>query len=687
MQLIIAEKPSVANSIAKILGANALKEGYYQGENTLVTWCIGHLVTLAPAEAYNPNYEKWDLADLPIIPEKFQFRVTEGKEKQFGTVKQLLHRPDVEVVINACDAGREGELIFRQVYNFVGCTKPVKRLWISSMEDMAIQEGFQNLKDGHEMENLYQSALCRSMADWIVGINASRLFSCLYKQSLNVGRVLSPTLSMVAERNAEISAFQSVPFYQVLLNCGEFSFTSPRISDKAQAEQQLQAIQGQSVIIQNVTGQEKVDNPPKLYDLTTLQREANRFLGFTAQQTLDYAQALYEKKLVTYPRTDSRYLTREMEYSLEHLSDVVHKFLNISVVGYHPRTDTVVDSTKVSDHHAIIPTQGLEHGGTEKLTHGEREILKLICTRLLSAMSEPCVYYETNISAQCGGEIYTTKGKTVLNQGYRLYESQGLKSDNNILPMTAVGEVMELDEATIWEGHTSPPKQFTEDTLLSAMERAGREEEVEAEFCGIGTPATRAATLEKLVAVNLMARQGTGKNQKLVPTAKGHALITILPDSVKSPLMTADWEEKLKAIEQGTLSSQDFMWEIVGLITNLVATYEEVTNATALFPSQFATVGTCPRCGKNVVDTQKAYSCEDKGCAFILWKDNRFFTLKGKKITETIAKEILTTGKTFLKDCKSEKTGKTYDCTIFLDDKGGKYVDFRMEFVNKGEKK
>lgn len=685
MTLIIAEKPSVATAIAKVLGANTKKEGYFEGENTLVSWCVGHLVSLAPAESYNPNYSKWKLADLPIIPSAFQFEVLSGKEKQVKILDNLCHRNDVDIVVNACDAGREGELIFRLVYDCICCEKPIKRLWISSMEDKAIRDGFENLIEGTKMENLYQSALCRAKADWIVGINSSRLFSCLYHQSLNIGRVMSPTLALIVQRNAIISAFQSTPFYHVELDCGGLSLLSEKFQKKEQADGVQVACQGQAVTITTVEQEEKSKKPPSLYDLTLLQREANRKLGFTAQQTLDYLQSLYEQKIVTYPRTDSKFLTEDMEHGLRELCDIAQRVLGLTVEGYSPNTKAVVNNQKVTDHHAVIPTVGLQNFDVQKLPHGEREVLNLIATRLLSAMGDPHRYSETIITATCGGETFKTKGKTILDQGYLQFEKDegDCGADH---PLLSLGDQLEQTAIKIKEGKTSPPKQYTEDTILSAMERAGREEEIEQEFCGIGTPATRSSILEKLVSVNLLQRQGKGKTQSLVPTEKGHALITILPESVQSPLMTSDWEQKLKEIEDGNLTSEEFMSEICDLMTSLVRNYEVVKDSQILFPSKYPPIGTCPRCGKNVVDTNKAFSCEDRECGFVLWKDNKFFTLKRKSITEKIAKDLLTRGKTNLKGCHSEKTGKTYDCVVLLDDDGGKYVNFKMEFVKKGEK-
>ncbi len=688
MKLIIAEKPSVASTIAKVLEAKTRCDGYVEGNGYIISWCIGHLVELAQPEAYGSQLAKWDIKDLPILPTKFEFVVSDGKTEQMAVLLGLMNRDDVTEVVNGCDAGREGELIFRLVYNFAQCKKPMTRLWISSMEDSAIEHGFQTLKQGSEMENLYHSALCRSQADWIVGMNASRLFSCLYNQPLNVGRVMSPTLSMIVERSAQITAFQSKPFYNVVLKCGEnpsFHLHSQRFDQKAQAEAVLNAC-GDEVKIQNVQEQEKSKNPPKLYDLTTLQREANRKQGFTAQQTLDYVQSLYEKKLCTYPRTDSKFLTEDMEHTLSDLSGVAQKVLGLNKEGFIPNTNSVINNSKVTDHHAIIPTSGLENCDIETLALGEREIVKLLCTRLLSAMSEPHKYTETVVTALCGDTTFTAKGKTVLLQGYLAFEQSEKEEQEETLPKVTTGDTLKKLEGTLKEGKTSPPKQYTEDTILSAMERAGREEDVDTEFCGIGTPATRAGIIEKLVSVQLIQRQTAGKTKHLVPTEKGIALSTVLPESLQSPLLTGGWEEKLKEVEEGSMTATQFMDDISSMISDIVATYEKVPQSEKLFPSRYASIGTCPRCGKDVVDTKKAYSCEDRDCGFVLWKENKFFSNKGKELTEKLAKELLAKGKITLKGCKSEKSSKTYDCYVLLDDDGGKFVNFKLEFINNKKK-
>ncbi len=676
MELIIAEKPSVAEQIAKILGVTEKKQGYFEGNQCLVSWCIGHLVALAPAEAYNPDYEKWSMAHLPIIPEIFQFVPTEGKEQQLRTLSNLLNRGDVSTVINACDSGREGELIFRLVYDFADCKKPTKRLWISSMEDSAIREGFDTLKEGKEMENLYQSALARAKADWLIGINATRLFSCLYKQTLNVGRVISPTLSMVAERNEEITLFKSTPFYFSEIECGGFSFTSPRVSSKQEANSLVEQVKSQSLTVKSVEKKERIQKTPLLYDLTTLQREANRKLGFSAQQTLNYLQSLYEKKVLTYPRTDSNYITPDMEETLLEVIDIAMDKLELDS---EPPTNTqnVIDSKKVTDHHAIIPTLSLGKISLENLPYGEREILSLVLYRTLQAVSEVYRYEETVVTVESDEHSFSTTGSTVLSQGYKVFD-QGIKATDCILPKTQEGNILKVTKAKVKEGKTTPPKQYTEDTILYAMEHCTENQ-------GIGTAATRAKALEKLVEVQMLERKGEDKTKFLIPTAKGHALATVLPDSVKSPSTTALWEEKLLLIEKGQLKPEVFMEEITENLKELVSTYQVTEEKSSNFPSQYQVIGSCPRCGKDVVEYPKLFACLDQECAFALWKNNRFFTSKRKNLTLKVAQDLLTTGKTRLSGCHSEKTGNQYDCIVVLDKSEGKTVNFTMEFEKKGE--
>ena len=695
MNLVIAEKPSVAQSIAAVIGATNRKDGYMEGSGYLVSWCVGHLVELAPADVYDEKYAKWTYHDLPILPATWQYAVANGKEKQLKILRELMSRADVDIVTAATDAGREGELIFRLVYNHCNCKKPIKRLWISSMEESAIAEGFENLKDGAEYERLYQSALCRSQADWIVGINATRLFSVLYHQTLNVGRVVSPTLAMLVERESAISSFVPKPFYTVQLDCDGFVLSGKRLSDKAAAEALCKACDGQSVTIESVESKEKTENPPKLYDLTTLQREANRMFGFTAQQTLDYTQSLYEKKLVTYPRTDSRFLTTDMMESTPAVVKTAAKIFSFgNTLELSINMEQVTDNSKVSDHHAIIPTMAVSSSKLAELPAGERDILSLIALRLICAVGKNCVYGETIITAQCGSNLFTAKGRMVLDEGFKaaewlfrstLKEKQERETGDSektaALPSIDQGKVFSSTKATIKEGKTTPPKHFTEDTLLSAMETAGIEDMPEdVERKGIGTPATRAGILEKLIKTELAERKGDKKTKYLLPTHKGVSLITILPEAIQSPQLTAEWEGKLKLVERGELSADTFMQGITDMTDTLVKTYEVIKGGNVLFPSDREAIGICPRCGGNVVENKKGFACENRDCGFALWKENKFFTAKKKALTKAVATELLKKGKVKLTGCFSEKTGKTYDAIVLLDDTGGKYVNFKMEF-------
>lgn len=684
MQLVIAEKPSVAQGISKVLGATSRRDGYTEGNGYIVSWCVGHLIELAPADCYDEKYAKWRYEDLPILPDHWQYNVSNSTKKQFDVLKKLLKDSRVDTVICATDAGREGELIFRLVYEKAGCKKPIKRLWISSLEDTAIQNGFQNLKDGNEYDSLYQAALCRAKADWIVGINATRLFSVLYGQTLNIGRVMSPTLAMICERDANISVFKPEPFYTVHLTCNGFSLIGDKLTDKAQAMEVLKACDGQDVTIESVEQKEKTEKPPKLYDLTTLQREANKLLGFTAEQTLQYAQSLYEKKYITYPRTDSRFLTEDMAGGIPVLAKAMAGFFMSEAAELPVNTAQVIDNTKVSDHHAIIPTMSVKGLDLQSLAYGERETLLLLVIRLLVAVGDTHHYAETVITAKCGGFAFAAKGKTVTQDGFkavqRLYKGEQAKEEKDqALPKITEGESLTA-KAELKEGKTSPPKPFTDDTLLSSMENANKAE-TDAERKGIGTPATRAGILEKLIKSGLAERKGDKKTKYFTATHKGTALITVLPEQVQSPLMTAEWEEKLKLVEHGKLPPDAFLSEIVDMTSALVKTYEMIKGADALFPSERESVGKCPRCGSAVTENKKGFCCSDRACGFAIWKENRFFTAKKKTVTKAIVTELLKSGKVPLKGCYSEKTGKTYDCVAVLDDTGGQFVNFKAEFA------
>ena len=692
--LIVTEKTSTAQSISKALGITKRRTGYLEGGNYLVSWCVGHLVELAPPGSYDPKLVKWSKADLPILPKTWQYLVSPGTQKQFEILCSLMARPDVDQLICATDAGREGELIFRLVYYQCGCTKPFTRLWISSMEDAAIRDGFAHLKPSTEYDALYKAALCRERADWLVGINATRLFSCLHGVTLNVGRVMTPTLAMTVEREAAIAAFKPEPFYIIQLQTGGCMASSERFKEKAQAEELLAECRKSSrALVQKSERREKSERPPALYDLTTLQRDANRLLGYSAQQTLDYTQALYEKKLVTYPRTDSRYLTEDMEPGLPDL--VRQTAFHFGVTGEIPiHAKQVINSKKVSDHHAILPTRSMANADLSSLPTGEAHVLRLIAARLLAAVGEPYRYAETTVQMECAGTVFTAKGKTVLAEGWKAVERAVLgdtaekdKEKLEILPEVQERETMPVLDAQLKEGKTSPPKHYTEDTLLSAMETAGKEElPKEAERRGIGTPATRAGIIEKLVKKGFLAREGSGKTKNLISTEKGRALIAVMPEEIQSPAMTADWEQKLLQIERGELEPETFMNEIEQMVASLVQTSEAVKGASVLMKNNGKIVGVCPHCGAKVAEREKGWFCSNRECRFVIWKDNAFFKRLGKHITGQLVDKLLRNGRARLKDCKSQHTGKTYNASVLMTTGTDGRPQFSLEFENEGGK-
>ena len=678
-QLVIAEKPSVAQSLAAVLGAGQRREGYLEGNGRLVSWCVGHLAELADAAAYNPAYAKWRKEDLPILPESWRFTIAKDKRDQFDVLRTLLRREDVSEVVNACDAGREGELIFRTVYALAGCSKPISRLWISSMEDEAIREGFAHLRPGREYDGLHQAALCRSKADWLVGINATRLFSLLYGCTLNIGRVVSPTLALVVQREAEIATFQPEPFYMVELDCDGLSLAGDRKASKKEAQEAAARCQGSAAVVQSVERWEKTEKPPALFDLTTLQREANRTLGYTAQQTLDYLQALYDKKLSTYPRTDSRYLTDDMEAGVPALVEAAASICGVTA----PETvlaGQVCDSARVSDHHAVVPTASAGKADLEALPIGEREILRLVSLGLLRAVCPPCRSAETCITAVCGGDPYTVKWRSVLSPGWKVYAQTADAEAGSGPDGLTEGQTLPVAAAQVKSGKTTPPKHHTEDSLLSAMEMAGKEDMPEdAERQGIGTPATRAAILEKLVSAGFVERKRAKKTVSLLPTPLGTALITVLPEQLQSPTLTAEWEHRLKEVERGTLAPGDFMDEIAAMLRELVETCRPVEGSAVLFPSTREAVGRCPRCGGTVTEGRQGFFCENRACGFAIWKNSKWWENKKKTPTKAIVAALLKDGRTQISGLWSEKTGKTYTATVALTDDGTR-ASFRLEF-------
>ena len=684
-KLIVTEKPSVAMAYAKVLGATNRQDGYLEGNGYLVSWCVGHLVELAPPNVYDAKYVKWSIADLPILPQKWQYLVSASTKKQFGILQKLMHRPDVDSIVNSCDSGREGELIFRLVYQQAGCKKPFSRLWLSSMEENAIREGFAHLKPSTEYDALYNAALCRERADWMVGINASRLFSCLYNQPLAVGRVMTPVLAMTVVREAAIAAFTPEKFYTVALTLADGgTASSKRFAQKADAELLLSKCRKEGrVTVQKMERKEKSESPPQLYDLTALQRDANRLLGFTAQQTLDYAQSLYEKRLITYPRTDSRFLTEDMAASLPGLvTDTGKAFAVEEPVPIH--VQQVINGSKATDHHALLPTKSMANADLAALPAGERNVLRLIAARLLCAVGEPHRYAETTLTTICAGEEFSAKGKVVLSDGWKAMERKmlgellGKQKEPAVLPDVQEQSRCSVAGAELKEGQTSPPKSYTEDTLLSAMQAAGTDSMPEGvERQGIGTPATRAATIEKLVQKGFLERKGSKKTKVLLPTDKGKALITVMPEKIQSPEMTADWETKLLQIERGEMEPGEFMTEIKEMISSLVTTTEAAKGANALMKNKI--IGVCPNCGKPVVEREKGWFCENRECRFVLWKDNAFLKRLGKRMDAHVADKLLRDGRVRLKDCKSAK-GKTYNATVLLSTEPDGRSKFSLEF-------
>ena len=712
--LVIAEKPSVAQSIAAVLGARQKKDGYMEGCGSpvatskgqrpleaptepagetgyLVSWCVGHLVQLAQAAAYGEQYKKWSYDSLPILPREWQYTVSADKQKQFKILKELLHRADVSEVVNACDAGREGELIFRFVYEVAGCKKPMRRLWISSMEDEAIRAGFDNLKDGREYDALFASALCRAKADWLIGINATRLFSVLHNRTLNVGRVQTPTLAMLVDRETAISSFRKEKYYHVRLAMGGAEAASARISDAAEAEALKTACETSQAVCVSVKRERKTEQPPRLFDLTSLQREANRIYGYTAKQTLDLAQALYEKRLLTYPRTDSNYLTDDMGDTAAGIAAMLcGKLPFMKGAELTPDIARLLDSKKVSDHHAIIPTMELAKADLQALPESERNILTLTGARLLMAAAEPHIFEAVTAVFSCADQTFTVKGKTVLAAGWKDLERRyramlkgkpdpedGEATELALdVPPFAEGQSFDKPAAKVTAHDTTPPKPHTEASLLSAMERAGNEDtDEDAERRGLGTPATRAAVIEKIVKSGFVQRKG----KQLLPTKDGHNLVCVLPDTLTSPKLTAEWENALTQIAKGAADPGDFMAGIEEMAKELVKAYPFLSDRDKeLFKEEKTVIGKCPRCGGDVYEGRKNYYCSNRECAFVMWKNDRFFEERKTAFTPKVAAALLKDGKAKVKKLYSPKTGKTYDGTVLLADTGGKYVNYRI---------
>ena len=663
-RLIITEKPSVAMRYAAVLGVKGRQDGYLEGRGYLISWCFGHLWGLADAVAYDPKYKKWNQTDLPILPTTWQYQLLPGSQKQMALLRRLMDRADVTEIVNACDPGREGELIFRNVYNLAQCTKPMLRLWVSSMEDEAIREGFAHLRPGLAFNGVYEAALCRAQADWLVGINATRLFSTAYHRTLVIGRVISPTLAMVVNREQEIAGHKPETFYRVCLTCEGVVFQSEKL-DQAQAEALAAQCTGQTAIVEALRETEQVRTAPALLDLTALQRLANKQLGYTARQTLDYAQSLYEKKLLTYPRTDSRYLTEDMADGVPALAQLC------AAIAEEDPPEAILEKQvccngKVTDHTALLPTRSAGAADLSVLPAPELKLLQLVAHQVLLAVSPPWVRKETEVTLSCGGARFTVKGTYTTQPGWQTYQP----SEEKVLPQLTQGQELAVDQVEVKEGVTKPPAHYTEASLLAAMEQAGREEQPkEAQRRGIGTAATRAGILERLVNQGFVQRvKGKdGQAATLIPAQSGSALAAILPEPLRSPQLTAQWEWSLQKIEDGLLEPEAFLTEVQEMVTGLVSDFAPVEDAEYLFPSNRPVVGTCPCCGREVTESPKGFFCENPRCRFALWRDNRFFTNKQFALTKEKAQALLQHGEVFAEHLYSEKTGSYYDATIVLD--------------------
>lgn len=687
MILVIAEKPSVGAAIGKVLGASSRKDGYLEGNNYIVSWCVGHLVGLADASSYDERFAKWRYSDLPIVPEDWMFEIPKDKQKQFKVLRDLMKDKRVTELVCATDAGREGELIFRLVYNKAGCTKPFKRLWISSLEDSAIREGFAHLRDSSEYDRLYEAALARSKADWIVGINGTRLFSTLYHKKLVVGRVQTPTLAMLVEREGKISTFHKEKYFNVHIGKDGLTADLEKVKTEDEAKAIAAACDEKQAVVSSLKKETKTVNPPKLYDLTTLQREANRYYGFTAQQTLDLVQSLYEKKLLTYPRTDSQFITDDMGGTAHQVIGIVCRKLPLfEGITHEPDIGRITNNAKVTDHHAIIPTVQLEKQDLGELPETEQKIIRLVAMRLLCATGEKHIYDETSVTLICEGYEFKAKGKTVVQDGWKAVErrfKETLKSKEkdepeHSLPSLSEKDILSCVDTSVTEHYTSPPKPYTEDSLLSAMETAGNAEfDDDTEKKGLGTPATRAGIIEKLVKGGFIERKG----KSLIPTKDGNNLVCVLPEQITSPSMTAEWENTLMQIERGKADADKFLSGIVEMTSGLVKAYPFLSDTEAnRFDSGRETIGKCPRCGSPVYVGKGNYYCSNKECSFCMWEDNKFFTSKKKKLTKKIAAELLDKGWCKVTGLYTPKRPQLYDAVIRMDDTGGKYVSFRMEF-------
>lgn len=700
MYLVISEKPSVAQSIAKVIGAYKKEDGYLSGRDCLVSWCLGHLAEYAMPEAYDEKYRTWSFDDLPIIPDKWKLEVAKDKKAQFAVLKKLLTRNDLKYVVNACDAGREGELIFKRVYDLSGSTIPVKRLWISSMEDKAILDGFAHLKSGEVYKNLADASVCRAQADWLVGMNATRAYTKTYNHRLTVGRVQTPTLAMLVDRDEEIRNFQRKQYFIAHIQTDDLDAVSAHFDDRQEAERIADQCDGKTATVQTVKKEAKAVNPPKLYDLTTLQREANRLFGFTAKQTLDMAQSLYEKKLITYPRTDSQYLTEDMEESASSIIQMLKATLPfIYDNGFPFDLKRVLNSKKVSDHHAIIPTAEIGKVKESDVTGEEWKILMMVATRLLCATAEKHQYIAVKAEIDCCGQLFTITGRTVTSPGWRTCENamkgyfkaeeeKDDSAEDASIPELMDGQTIPGVKVRVTEHWTKPPKAYTEDSLLAAMERAGNADmDDEVERKGLGTPATRASIIEKLISSGYAAR----RKRQIIATEGGAKMTALMPDYLKSVQMTADWENRLLQIERGETSAEVFMKDVYALIDKILVSCKEVPEDmrkrySGLDSSEKEEIGKCPVCGSAVLEGNKKLYCTNRNCSFALWKETRFLSSMKKTISKKMAADLLARGKTHVKDFFSAKTGKTFEADLLMSVDDGR-MSFSLEFPQRKPKK
>lgn len=694
--LVIAEKPSVAQSYAKNLSAYKREDGYLEGESCIVSWCLGHLAEYAQPEEYDPKYEKWQFDDLPILPEAWKLKVSKDKKKQFEVIKTLMNRSDVEYLVNGCDAGREGELIFQRVYDLAGCRKPVKRLWISSMEDAAIQKGFQTMKSEEEYKNLCMAAVCRAQADWLIGMNGTRAYTTRYFKRLVVGRVQTPTLAMLAERQERIEHFQKEAFYKVALTDGKLTVVSENIANEEAAELLAALCNGSTAVVTQMKKERKKSFPPKLYDLTSLQREANRYFGYTAKRTLDMLQELYEEKLVTYPRTDSQFVTEDMKDSVEELvgkMPVLLSFVDYGQLGHGIKR--VINNAKVSDHHAILPTKEAVEKGIADLPADKKNLMRLICQQLVQATGEEYLYEQTDITVKCQEHDFKARGKIPVQMGFKEVEKafkqlcvkaepvEEKEKETSIPAGYEEGMRLFPVKAEKTTHYTSPPKPFNEDTLLAAMETAGNKEfDSETEKKGLGTPATRASIIEKLVSSGYAQRKG----KQILPSTEGKELVKVMPEYLKSAVMTAEWENQLLLMEKGEITDTQFMGEITSLVRKILEVCREIPEEERRrFQMEREVIGKCPVCGCDVFEGKQNFYCSNRQCDFSLWKENRFLGSMEKNLDKKMARELLDKACTHVKGLYSKKKDMKFDADLLLALEDGK-PRFHLEFPKKKKK-